>query len=206
MITKFIAVFLAATAVAFPQTDTTKKATMQKPAKEIVVMETTMGTIELEVFRSKAPKTVENFVQLAQQGYYDGLTFHRIIDKFMIQGGDPQGTGAGGKSIYGEGFEDEIAPDLKFDRAGLLAMANRGVGTKSNGSQFFITTVPTPWLNNNHTIFGEVVAGMEVVDKIGKVKTVKPADKPVTPVLMTNVYLKGSEKKPKAAAKTEEKK
>jgi cyclophilin family peptidyl-prolyl cis-trans isomerase len=162
--------------------------------KEIIVMETSMGTIEIEMFRSKAPKTVENFVQLAKKGYYNGLIFHRVIDKFMIQGGDPLGTGMGGESIYGAKFDDEIAPDLKFEKAGLLAMANAGKtrdGHGTNGSQFFITLAPTTWLNGNHTIFGEVVAGMDVVQAIGKVPTSKPGDKPVTPVVMKSVHLKG---------------
>ncbi|HEY6191138.1 MAG TPA: peptidylprolyl isomerase [Bacteroidota bacterium] len=173
-----------------------KPKTAVQKGKDLVVIETNMGTIELKLFRAQAPKTVENFEGLAKKGYYNGLTFHRVIEKFMLQGGDPTGTGAGGESIYGKDFEDEISPDLKFDRPGLLAMANRGPGT--NGSQFFITLVPTTWLNGHHTIFGEVVGGMDVVEAIGKVKTSKPGDKPLTPVVMKKVYLKeGSEKAPK---------
>jgi cyclophilin family peptidyl-prolyl cis-trans isomerase len=170
-----------------------------KDQKEIVVIESNMGTIEVALFRAEAPKTVENFVQLAQKGYYNGIIFHRVIEKFMIQGGDPTGTGSGGQSIYGAGFEDEISPKLKFDRPGLLAMANTGQ-PKSNGSQFFITTAPTAWLTGKHTIFGEVVSGMDVVSAIEKTPTKKPMDKPVKDVVMTKVYLKGA-KVPEAAPK-----
>ena len=154
--------------------------------QEVVVVETNMGTIKLEMFRDVAPKTVENFVKLAKKGYYNGITFHRVIDNFMIQGGDPTGTGGGGQSIYGKTFEDEISPNYKFDKPGILAMANAGPNT--NGSQFFITLVPTAWLNGKHTIFGKVVNGMDVVQKIGKVQTSKPGDKPITPVVMKKVY------------------
>jgi cyclophilin family peptidyl-prolyl cis-trans isomerase len=170
-----------------------KPKTAVQKGKDLVVIETSMGTIELKLFRAQAPKTVDNFEGLAKKGYYNGLIFHRVIDNFMLQGGDPTGTGGGGESIYGKDFEDEISPDLKFDRPGLLAMANRGPGT--NGSQFFITLVPTPWLNTHHTIFGEVVAGMDVVQAIGKVKTSKPGDKPVTPVVMKKVYVKDGDEK-----------
>ena len=158
--------------------------------KEIVVIETNMGTIEVSMYRADAPKTVENFEGLAKKGYYNGIIFHRVIENFMIQGGDPNGTGTGGESIYGAKFEDEISPRLKFDREGLLAMANAGPNT--NGSQFFITLVPTPWLNSHHTIFGEVVAGMDVVKAIGKVATSKPGDKPLKDIVMQKVYLKGA--------------
>jgi cyclophilin family peptidyl-prolyl cis-trans isomerase len=168
------------------------KSTIQK-VKDIVVIETNMGTIEVSLFRAEAPKTVENFEGLAKKGYYNGIVFHRVISNFMIQGGDPTGTGTGGESLYGKDFEDEISPKLTFDRAGLLAMANRGPNT--NGSQFFITLAPTPWLNTHHTIFGEVVVGKEVVDAIGKVQTTKPGDKPVKAVVMNKMYLKGSKDK-----------
>jgi len=155
-------------------------------------METSMGTIEIQMFRGDAPKTVENFVQLARKGYYNGIIFHRVIDQFMIQGGDPTGTGMGGESIYGKKFEDEFSPKYVFDKKGILAMANAGPGT--NGSQFFITLVPTPWLNNKHTIFGKVVEGMDVVEAIGKVKVSPQGNKPLTPVTMKNVYVKGEKK------------
>jgi peptidyl-prolyl cis-trans isomerase-like 1 len=173
---------------------TEKSAMSDSKGKEIVVMETSMGTIEIEMYRADAPKTVENFVQLAKKGYYNGIIFHRVIDNFMIQGGDPTGTGMGGESIYGAKFDDEINPKYKFDKEGILAMANAGKtrdGHGTNGSQFFITLVPTPWLNGNHTIFGQVVAGMDVVKAIGKVQVSKPGDKPVKDVVMKSVHLKG---------------
>jgi len=119
------------------------------------------GEFVVLLFDDQAPKTVNNFVFLARNGFYDGTTFHRVLEGFMAQGGDPTGTGMGGPGYQ---FEDEISPDLSFDRAGLLAMANSGPNT--NGSQFFITYVPTPHLNGLHTIFGEVVEGMEVVEGI----------------------------------------
>ena len=141
----------------------------QLKKKTKVLMETTQGTIELKLFPEAAPKACENFIGLAQKGYYNGLTFHRVIKGFMIQGGDPQGTGAGGESLWGKPFEDEFDKSVRFDKPGKLAMANSGPTT--NGSQFFITTVPTEWLNNKHTIFGEVTSGMEVVSKIEAVPT-----------------------------------
>jgi peptidylprolyl isomerase len=131
---------------------------------DIVVIETNQGEIEIALFGDAAPKAVENFKKLAAKGYYDGISFHRIIPQFMIQGGDPTGTGAGGESIWGKSFEDEFSADHRFDRPGLLAMANKGPNT--NGSQFFITTAATPWLNDKHTIFGEVVKGYDVVQKL----------------------------------------
>lgn len=137
--------------------------------KPIIVMETTQGTIELELKPEIAPKACENMMKLAKKGYYDGIIFHRIIKAFMIQGGDPTGTGAGGESIWGAPFADECSSDVTFDKPGLLAMANAGPGT--NGSQFFITTIETPWLNGNHTIFGEVKKGYDVVRKLESVET-----------------------------------
>ncbi|MDI7277618.1 MAG: peptidylprolyl isomerase [Anaerolineae bacterium] len=122
---------------------------------------TAHGEIVAQLFADRAPKTVNSFVFLARQGFYDGLTFHRVVPGFVAQGGDPLGTGAGGPGYQ---FEDEIDEELKFDSAGLLAMANSGPDT--NGSQFFITYAPTPWLNGQHTIFGRVVAGMEVAEKL----------------------------------------
>ena len=124
---------------------------------------TEKGDININLLPEKSPVTVANFVNLAKKGYYDGLKFHRVIDNFMAQGGDPTGTGAGGP---GYRFEDEVNNGLNFSKAGKLAMANAGPGT--NGSQFFITTVPTEWLNGNHTIFGEVVSDddLKVVKKL----------------------------------------
>ena len=153
----------------------------------VAVIKTNMGTIEIELFPDKAPKTVENFVGLANKGYYNGVIFHRVIDKFMIQGGDPTGTGRGGESIWGKSFEDEFDPSLKFDEPGILAMANAGPNT--NGSQFFITVVPTPWLDGHHTIFGKVIGGMDVVYAISKVPTSKPGDKPLKDVVMEDVSI-----------------
>jgi peptidyl-prolyl cis-trans isomerase B (cyclophilin B) len=127
------------------------------------VIKTNKGDIKLRLFADKAPVTVANFVNLAKRGYYDGLTFHRVIPNFMIQGGCPHGTGTGGP---GYRFEDECTPSLKHDVPGRLSMANAGPGT--NGSQFFITHLPTPWLDGRHTVFGTVVDGSDqsVVDSI----------------------------------------
>ena len=125
------------------------------------VIETPKGIIKLELYEDKAPQTVGNFINLAESGFYDGLTFHRVIDNFMIQGGCPSGTGTGGPGYH---FDDEFHPDLKHDGPGVLSMANAGPNT--NGSQFFITHVETPWLNNQHTVFGRVLEGQDVVDAI----------------------------------------
>ncbi len=130
----------------------------------IVALETNQGTIKIKLYPNIAPKTCENFVGLVKKGYYDGLIFHRVIPGFMIQGGDPTGTGMGGESLWGGKFEDEFSPDAQFNKPGILAMANSGPGT--NGSQFFITVAETPWLNNRHSIFGEVIEGMDIVEKI----------------------------------------
>jgi peptidyl-prolyl cis-trans isomerase-like 1 len=154
--------------------------------KTVAIIKTNMGNIEIELFAKETPKTVENFVSLAKKGYYKGIIFHRVIKNFMIQGGDPTGTGTGGESAWGGKFDDEIVPALKFEKAGILAMANAGPGT--NGSQFFITLVPTPWLNGKHTIFGKVIKGMDIVNAIGVVKT-GPGDKPVKPVVMKEVVI-----------------
>lgn len=138
---------------------------------KIVVLETTQGVIEIELMPKVAPKACENFTCLAAKGYYDGIVFHRVIKEFMIQGGDPTGTGRGGTSIWGKPFEDETDPNVKFDSPGIVAMANSGPNT--NGSQFFITTAETSWLNMRHTIFGKVVSGYDVVKKIENIATDK---------------------------------
>ncbi len=122
---------------------------------------TEKGTVRIRLFAEKAPETVNNFVFLARQGYYDGTTFHRVIEGFMAQGGDPTGTGTGGP---GYSIRDEFHPDLRHDRPGILSMANRGPNT--GGSQFFITRAATPWLDDRHAVFGEVVEGMEVVNAL----------------------------------------
>lgn len=153
----------------------------------VVVIETSLGNIEVTLMPQIAPKTCENFLGLIEKQYYEGVIFHRIIKNFMIQGGDPTGTGAGGSSLWGKEFGDEFSPDVKFDKPGLLAMANRGPGT--NGSQFFITTAATPWLNSRHTIFGEVTKGYDIVKKMESVQT-DPRDRPVEPIKIVKVYLK----------------
>lgn len=124
-------------------------------------METEKGTMVIELFADKAPNTVNNFVFLSREGFYEGIIFHRVIADFMVQGGDPTGKGSGGP---GYKFGDEFHPSLKHDKPGRLSMANAGPGT--NGSQFFITHVPTPWLDNKHSIFGQVVEGMDVLMSI----------------------------------------
>jgi peptidyl-prolyl cis-trans isomerase-like 1 len=159
----------------------------------VAVIKTNMGTIEIELFAKETPKTVENFVGLANKEYYNGVIFHRVIDNFMIQGGDPTGTGRGGDSFWGGKFADEIVPALKHDVPGILSMANAGSNT--NGSQFFITLVATPWLDGKHTVFGKVIAGMDVVSAIGKVATSKPGDKPLKDVVMETVTIEKREKK-----------
>ena len=152
-----------------------------------VVLETTQGNIEIELMPGIAPKTCENFTTLVEKGYYNGITFHRVIKGFMIQGGDPTGTGRGGESCWGKPFEDEVSKDVVFDKPGILAMANAGPCT--NGSQFFITTIPTPWLNGKHTIFGKVTAGYDVVQKIENTPTGK-FDKPKTEQKIIKAYIK----------------
>jgi len=190
--------------------ETTKKEPMEEPKKESLlpantafglyaIMQTSMGDVVIRLFEDRAPKTVENFVGLAtgtreytdpktgektKGNFYDGLIFHRVIENFMIQGGCPLGTGTGGP---GYSFEDEFDPKLSFDAPGYLAMANAGPNT--NGSQFFITTVPTPHLNQKHTIFGSVVQGMDVVLNISKVRTDNRMNKPLTPVVIRHVAI-----------------
>ncbi|MBK8945482.1 MAG: peptidylprolyl isomerase [Ignavibacteriae bacterium] len=153
---------------------------------------TSMGDFEIELFADKTPKTVENFVGLAIKDYYNGIKFHRVIDNFMIQGGDPTGTGSGGDSFWGGSFADEFHKDLKHTGPGILSMANAGPNT--NGSQFFITLVPTPWLDGKHSVFGKVVSGLEVVQNIGKVATSKPFDKPLKDVVMNKVSIEKKSK------------
>ncbi|MFH0763144.1 MAG: peptidylprolyl isomerase [Candidatus Omnitrophota bacterium] len=154
---------------------------------ETIVLETTQGAIEIKLMPEAAPKACENFVKLAEKGYYNGLIFHRVIKGFMIQGGDPTGTGSGGNSIWGKPFEDEVSPDVKFDKPGLLAMAN--AGPETNGSQFFITCAVASWLNMRHTIFGEVTSGMDVVRKIENTE-VGAGDRPKTEQRIIKAYLK----------------
>ncbi|MEM3154608.1 MAG: peptidylprolyl isomerase [Candidatus Woesearchaeota archaeon] len=143
---------------------------------DIAVLETNVGTMKLKLFADKAPKTVQNFKDLVNKGYYDGTIFHRVIKNFMIQGGDPTGTGRGGP---GYNIPDEFGPGLKHDKKGILSMANAGPNT--GGSQFFITLVPTPWLDGKHAIFGELIEGFDVLDKIGSAPT-SAGDRPVNEV------------------------
>jgi peptidyl-prolyl cis-trans isomerase B (cyclophilin B) len=159
-----------------------------EPSKgeQIVVMETSLGTIKIKLFPTKAPKTVENFIGLIDKGYYNGLIFHRVIPGFMIQGGDPTGTGMGGESLWGKKFEDEINPDLSYVK-GAVAMANSGPNT--NGSQFFIVqTDSNAMLERNYSIFGQAFEGLDVVDKIANVKR-DGMDKPLEKVVMKKVTL-----------------
>ncbi|HUR32961.1 MAG TPA: peptidylprolyl isomerase [Vicinamibacterales bacterium] len=162
---------------------------------------TTEGSFRIRLFDAEVPNTVANFVGLAEgtkefvdpktgqkatRPFYDGLIFHRVIDAFMIQGGDPLGTGTGGP---GYRFADEFSPKLRHDKPGVLSMANSGPGT--NGSQFFITLVPTPWLDNRHSVFGEVVEGLDVVQKIGRTQ-VGANDRPVKPIAIQSVVIERS--------------
>ena len=148
------------------------------------VIETNMGTMEIELYTEKAPITTKNFIDLANKNFYDTLIFHRVIKDFMIQGGDPLGTGTGGP---GYTIKDEFHKDLKHDSAGILSMANAGPNT--GGSQFFITLIATPWLDNRHSVFGKVTKGMDVLKKIGSVKT-GVNDKPIDKVVIKKITIK----------------
>lgn len=174
------------------QKDTPRMTVLEQDTITAAVIQTNMGTIELELFADKAVKTVQNFVGLAEKNYYNGIIFHRVIDNFMIQGGDPTGTGSGGESIWGKPFEDEVKTGLKHSSEGILSMANAGPNT--NGSQFFITLKATPWLDGRHTVFGKVIKGMDVVKVIGKVKT-NQNDRPLTDVVMQKVTIEKRLKK-----------
>lgn len=159
-----------------------------KVANRIAVFDTNMGEFEIELFEDKTPITTKNFIDLAQEGFYEGVIFHRIIDEFMIQGGDPTGTGMGGP---GYTIEDEFTPELTHESEGILSMANTG-RPHTGGSQFFITLAATPWLDGHHTVFGKVVKGMEVVREIGHVKT-GPQDRPVHDVVINKITIKDAE-------------
>ena len=153
-------------------------------ANRIAVFETNKGTFEIELFEDKVPVTTKNFIDLVDKGFYNGLIFHRVIDGFMIQGGDPEGTGMGGP---GYTIPDEFNKDLRHDSEGILSMANAGPNT--GGSQFFITLVATPWLDGHHAVFGKVIEGMDVVRAIGKVKC-DGRDKPLEDVVINKVTIK----------------
>ncbi len=154
-----------------------------------IKIETNLGVIEGELYPKEAPKTVDNFVKLTNNGFYDGIIFHRVIPGFMIQTGDPTGTGMGGP---GYTFADEFSPNLRHDKAGVFSMANAGPNT--NGSQFFITLAPTPWLDQKHSVFGRVTSGMEVVEKIAAVSRDR-RDKPLETVTMVRVTVMPEGKK-----------
>ena len=155
----------------------------EETLNRVAVIETNMGTMEFELFDEKAPITSKNFADLALDDFFDGIIFHRIIREFMIQGGDPTGTGRGGP---GYTIDDEFHSDLKHDSKGILSMANAGPNT--GGSQFFITLAPTPHLDNHHAVFGKLIKGEEILDKIGAVET-GPNDKPINEVKMIKVTI-----------------
>ena len=161
----------------------TAVADKQSAPNSVAVFATSQGQFKVELYEDKAPQTAKNFITLAEKGFFNNLIFHRVIDKFMIQGGDPSGNGTGGP---GYTIPDEFHPSLKHDAAGILSMANRGPNT--GGSQFFITLVPTPWLDGKHAIFGKVVEGMDVVQAIGKTKT-GAGDRPITPIVINKVTI-----------------
>lgn len=170
------------TAIEPVQAQTSSTSTIQKDEGIVKVkIETTLGVIEANLFANEAPKTVENFVKLAEKGFYDGIIFHRVIPDFMIQTGDPTGTGMGGPGYQ---FADEFSPKLKHNKPGILSMANSGPNT--NGSQFFITAAPTTWLDGKHSVFGEVTSGMDVVTKISTVSRTR-SDKPIQDIKMVKV-------------------
>jgi peptidylprolyl isomerase domain and WD repeat-containing protein 1 len=176
----------------------------EKPSKEDIIsateekgtprlytsatIHTTMGDIHVELYPKECPKTIENFCVHARNSFYNGHVFHRVIKQFMIQTGDPLGTGTGGESIWGGEFEDEFSLKLRHDRPYTLSMANAGPNT--NGSQFFITVCPTPWLDNKHTVFGRVVRGMEIVQNIGNAKTHPKTDKPYDDISMVSITVR----------------
>ncbi|MBR3622266.1 MAG: peptidylprolyl isomerase [Selenomonadaceae bacterium] len=183
-----LCVILGAGAFFIANMDNESAAAKEKGAKNmnrIAVFETNMGTFEIELFEDKAPNTTKNFIDLAQKGFYNGLIFHRVIDGFMIQGGDPEGTGMGGP---GYTHKDEFHKDLKHSSEGILSMANAN-RPNTGGSQFFITLDKTPWLDGHHAVFGKVIKGMDVVKKIGKVDT-DFSDRPIKKVVMEKVTIK----------------
>lgn len=162
--------------------ESTAKQTAAKK-NSIAKFETSKGNFTIELFEDKAPNTTKNFIDLVNKKFYDGLIFHRVIDGFMIQGGDPKGNGTGGP---GYNIKDEFHPDLTHNSAGILSMANAGPNT--GGSQFFITLEPTPWLDKKHSVFGKVTSGLDVVQAIGKVKT-GTNDKPLEDVVIKKITI-----------------
>lgn len=152
----------------------------------VAIINTSYGSIEFELYPNETPKAVINFIGLSHQGYYNKLTFHRVVKDFMIQTGDSTASGSGGRSYFGSEFEDETPLELKHNSPGTVSMANRGPHT--NTSQFFITTVATPWLDRKHTLFGKVIDGMDVVYEIGKVKTDR-MEKPLNPIYINSITI-----------------
>lgn len=150
-----------------------------------VTFKTNVGEFKVNLFHDKAVRTVSNFYNLGKEGFYDGVIFHRVIENFMIQGGDPDGTGMGGPDYR---FKDEFHPDLKHTGSGILSMANAGPNT--NGSQFFITVAATPWLDGKHTVFGEVVEGYDIVQNIATVET-DGRDRPLNPIMIESLTFDG---------------
>lgn len=173
----------SATPTAAPISEGETDTNADQNIRYVATIITNQGPIEIELHSEEAPKTVNNFVTLSNNGFYNGLIFHRVIPNFMIQGGDPNGNGSGGP---GYTFDDEFHPALKFNKPGLLAMANSGPNT--NGSQFFITTVPTPHLNGAHTIFGRVLNGQDVVEAISRVPT-SAGDRPILEVRIQGIQV-----------------
>ena len=181
-------VFMTTACAAGSFWDFKKEEGESKVANRIAVFDSNMGEFEIELFEDKTPITTKNFIDLAQEGFYDEVIFHRIIDGFMIQGGDPTGTGMGGP---GYTIEDEFTPELTHESEGILSMANTG-RPHTGGSQFFITLAATPWLDGHHTVFGKVIKGIEVVREIGHVKT-GPQDRPVHDVVINKITIKDAE-------------
>ncbi len=194
MLTRFLKMFALCVLSAGVVGAQTKKAESQTLS---ATLETTEGVIRLKLFYDKVPVTVSNFVDLARKGFYNGVIFHRVIPGFMIQTGDPEGTGRGGP---GYTFKDEFHADLKHDHKGMVSMANAGKDT--NGSQFFITVAPTPHLDNRHSIFGEVIEGYNVVEKISKAET--EGTKPKKDIKIKKITINGDWFKPVAVEKVKE--
>jgi cyclophilin family peptidyl-prolyl cis-trans isomerase len=176
----FVSAIFFCAAAFFP-----RPALAAEPARPLAIFETSMGDFKIELYNDLAPKTCRSFMDLAERNFYDGVIFHRVIDEFMIQGGDPTGTGRGGP---GYTIADEFAPGLAHDSEGVLSMANSGPNT--GGSQFFITLAPTPWLDGKHAIFGRVAEGMETVRAIGKTRTMS-GDKPIVDVVIKKLTIEG---------------
>ncbi len=173
--------FVDVRGVSIPQYSHIPPLTIDVTAEYTATIRTNLGTMIIDLFASQAPLTVNNFIFLANDGFYNGVIFHRVIPSFMIQGGDPTGTGTAGP---GYRFQDEFVTELTFDQPGILAMANSGPGT--NGSQFFVTTVPTPHLNGAHTIFGQITQGQDIADAISLTEA-GAGSRPVTPVVIQGI-------------------